>query len=472
MYQQHRTTLDPSGSRLDTITASLVARQSRTEDGSLSVADQIEAMRGWCERQTPPVAVGAIHEERDVSGRRPLEKRKGLSRAVADVEEGRSQMILTAYFDRLVRSVATRAEAVQRVERAGGAVMTMDMGRTSNATAAAKLSGTLLAAIAEFYADQIGEKMVPSIQRNIDSGVPPYPRITAAFDRLKDGPDKGKLRPSQWAPLIAEAARMRAADPPASYQAIQRYLLGHGLRLSVTAIQSTLASRLLIGEIHFGDFRPNLAAYKQWGCEEPLVDRATFRKIQSAKATRGRYVKSEQLLARLGVLLCDSCGTRMTVHSSTSRGNGKRYAYYQCGNTLCPARAIVSAEVAEKTVSDEAIRLAGDAEGRADALGGLEQARLEREAAEAKLTRAIVTLAGLGDEAATREVLDELQAARDAAVAEHERLLARTSPAKTVTAAGWKDFSLEGKREVIRAVVAEARVAPGRGPDRITIFSR
>jgi DNA invertase Pin-like site-specific DNA recombinase len=156
--------------KLDTITAVLVPRQSRGEDGTMSVPDQIDAMREWCAKQTPPIVVGPTYPEHDVSGRRPLEKRKGLKRAVEDVESGRAQMILCAYFDRFVRSVRTRADVLVRVEEVGGVVMTLDFGLTSDATPVSKFTGTILAAVAEYVADQAGEKTMISKQRNIDRG--------------------------------------------------------------------------------------------------------------------------------------------------------------------------------------------------------------------------------------------------------------------------------------------------------------
>jgi DNA invertase Pin-like site-specific DNA recombinase len=448
-----------------TVTASLVARQSRSDDDSLSVQDQIAQMRDYCERHD--YVVGAVYEERDVSGRRPLEKRHGLKRAVDDIESGRSQVLLTAYFDRFVRSVRTRAEVVQRVERAGGVVMTIDAGRTSDATAADKLSGTLLAAIAEFYADQTGEKLMSSKQRNIDRGVPPFPRVTSAYERIASGDDKGRLRPHPInAPLWREACKMRADGK--SYIAIQRYLAANGLTLSLAAVETTLQSRLLIGELHFGDFTPNLHAI-----ENPITDAATFRRMNQARAPRGRHSKSDRLLARLGVLVCGTCGARMSVHSTRSRA-GTLYPYYTCGNRLCTQSATISAPTVEDAVRDAAISLSHDVVGRVSLADDLEAARLKLEAADETLSNAIRTLSGLAGEPATREVLDELTAARDAAADEHRHLLALSTPDLTVslTLDEWNEITLDEKRDVVRAVIARVVVAPGRGSERITIEAR
>lgn len=439
---------------LDLITASIVLRQSRTNDDSMSIPDQEEAARAWCAKQMPPVLVGSIYVEKDVSGRKPLDKRKGLHAAVVDVEEGRAQMLLTVYFDRFVRSVVTRAEAVQRVEKANGIVMTMDFGRTSNATAVDKLSGTMLAAIAEFYADQVGEKTAVTKQRNIDKGVPPFPRVTPAYVRRSDG----TLTPHPVnGPLIATACQMRASGD--SFAKIQRYLDENGLRIGVSGIESMLSSKLLIGEIHFGSFTPNLQAAKRWG--GVITDRATWRKMQAAKVTRGRYSKSEHLLARQGVLVCATCGSRLVVHPSIVRG--KRHDYYRCTEHFCSNSASVPIKIADDYLRDVAIELSKDVVGRASAKVELEAARVELEAAQDDLDNAIRTLLGR-ESRATAEVLDELTAARDGAEAKHHRLVALTAPDRTVrTTRDWDALTLDARRDLLQAMIARAEVIPGGG---------
>ena len=480
--QQHERTRNLEA--LDQITASIVARQSRSADDSLSIPDQVARAEAWCAAQTPPVLVGNVYTEKDVSGRKPLDKRKGLHAAIVDVEEGRAQMVLTAYFDRFVRSTVVRAEAVQRVERAGGVVMTLDFGRTWNATAVDKLSGTMLAAIAEFYADQTGEKLAVTKQRNIDNGVPPFPRITPAYVKRDDG--TLDAHPTQYA-LVREACDRRARGE--SYTSITRFLREHDVRdtngnlIGQTGVTSMLSSPLLIGEIHFGEYRPNLQASEKWGCD-PVCDRATWRKIRAAKSPRGVHAKSERLLARLGVLVC-TCGARMTVQ--TTRSNGKSYPYYCCGNPLCEKPAIIAAVAAEDYVRDEALRIAAehaaDVEGRASLADDVEAARVEADAAERRLSSAITTLVGLESEAASRDVLDALVADRDAKRDRHERLRRLSTPTTrtvTVTPAAWETLSLDAKRGIIHATIRRAVVGPvvkRRGPrtvasERITIEAR
>jgi DNA invertase Pin-like site-specific DNA recombinase len=70
-----------------------------------------------------------------VSGGTPLDKRDGLRRAVEAVEALEADVIVAAYFDRLVRSLRVQDDLVSRVEAAGGQVLAVDVGRVTNGSA-------------------------------------------------------------------------------------------------------------------------------------------------------------------------------------------------------------------------------------------------------------------------------------------------------------------------------------------------
>ena len=48
------------------------------------------------------------------------------------VEAGEADVVVVAYFDRLVRSLAVQAEVVERVEQAGGAILAVDVGEVAS----------------------------------------------------------------------------------------------------------------------------------------------------------------------------------------------------------------------------------------------------------------------------------------------------------------------------------------------------
>jgi len=189
---------------------------------------------------------------------------------------------------------------------------------------------------------------------------------------------------------------------------VRAHLAANGILRSAHGVQSLLASRVVLGEIHFGKL-VNLAAH------EPIVSPATWRAVQQVKARRGPQPKSDRLLARLGVLRCASCDSRMVVGTQTQ--NGRSYAFYRCGSPRedCARRVTIGAELVEEHVAAAVRDVLADAEGRASAERSADDAAGALERAQADLDAALRAFAGFEDEHAARERLSELRDARDAA---------------------------------------------------------
>jgi hypothetical protein len=113
------------------------------------------------------------------------------------------------------------------------------------------------------------------------------------------------------APVVADAFRLRAEG--ATIAEVRAYLGEQGIDRSYHGVESLLSSRVVLGEILFGGF-VNLSAHPA------IVDVDTWRRVQRAKVSRGSRAKSERLLARLGVLRCATCGSRMVVGSANRGG--------------------------------------------------------------------------------------------------------------------------------------------------------
>lgn len=99
----------------------------REGDRFVSPTDQRNRITEQAERDG--VILVEVYEELDVSGRKPLAQRPGLSAAVAAVERGDADILYAAYFDRLFRSLRTQDEVVERVGRGGGRLFAVDVGR-------------------------------------------------------------------------------------------------------------------------------------------------------------------------------------------------------------------------------------------------------------------------------------------------------------------------------------------------------
>lgn len=411
--------------------------------------DKIEAA---CEREG--LNLLDVIEELDVSGGTPLDLREGLRTAIEAVEAGKVGVIVGAYFDRLFRSLAVQGEVIARVEAAGGRLLAVDVGAVTNATAAQWLSGTQHGMMSEYFRRVSAERSAGAVRRAVERGVPPWPNVTPGYVRGDDRrfyPDPAK------SPIVARAFQMRAAG--STVKDVRAFLREHDIDVTYHGATTLLCSRVVLGEIHFGKL-VNLEAHA------PIVDRHLWQAVQRVKVSRGRRAKSDRLLARLGVLRCGSCGARMVVGTA----NHGAYNLYRCPpNGDCTRRVTIGAEIAEAVVSDAVRGALANVEGRASAEQGIREAEQSVARAQTDLDAAVRAFGGFEDESSTRERLLELRAVVEDARAHRDQLGGDRSVVTLNAAEDWDRLSLDGRRALIRATVARAVVAPGRGADRIAV---
>ncbi len=255
----------------------------RDGESFASPGEQRERIEAACKRDG--LKLVQAFDEMDVSGGTALERRTGLRTAIETIESGQAEVIVAAYFDRLVRSLKVQAELVERVEAAGGEVLALDVGQVTEGTAGQWLSGTMLGAVSEYQRRTTRERTGAAQRRAIERGVPPLANIPPGYRRGEDG--RLVVEPRE-APIVAEAFKMRAAG--SSIKEVCAFMRTHGIERTWRSTQSTLASPIVLGEIHFGEM-VNLEAHPA------IVDRDTFRRVQKMRVTRGRKAKSERLLA-------------------------------------------------------------------------------------------------------------------------------------------------------------------------------
>lgn len=436
-----------------------VVRVSRVggRDGEqfVSPSEQANRIAAACERDGLTL-IDTI-EELDVSGGAPLARRPGLRRAVELVEAGDADVVVVAYLDRLVRSLSVQAEVVSRVEQAGGAILAVDVGALTNGSAGQWLSGTMLGAVAEYARRVTAERTQDAKRRAVDRGVPPFPNIPPGYQRREDG----RLEPHPAeAVAVADAFRLRAGG--ATVMAVRDHLRANGINRSFHGTQALLGSRVVLGELSFGKLLNT-------DSHPALIDAETWAKVQRMKSPRGRRAKSERLLARLGVLRCGTCGSKLVVGSA----NHGAYVLYRCSPIGdCPRRVTISADVAEAVVTAAVQDLLAGMRGTATISDGVADAERDLAAAEQELDAAVEAFTGLEDVGSARARLTALRETRDQVRDRLDDLSATVLPAVALSADDWDDLTLGERRDLIRAVVDRAVVVPGRGPDRITVEPR
>lgn len=415
-----------------------------------SPTEQRERIAAACERDG--LELIATHEELDVSGGTPLSKRAGLRSAVETIEAGGANVLMVAYLDRLVRSLRIQEEVVSRVEEAGGSVVALDIGRVTGETGIQWLQATQLGMLNEYQRRVARERSGAAQAMAVARGVAPWPNVPPGYVVGGDG----RYEPGPDAVVVAEAFKMRAGGAPV--REVRAFLAENGIERSFHGVQAFLSSRVVLGEIRFGKL-VNLEAH------EPIVDREVWQAVQRVSVPRGRRPRSERLLARLGVLLCGSCGSRMVVGTANNSG----YYIYRCPPTGdCERRMSISAEIAEGVVVEAVkVRLA-NVEGRASDDQAAREAEATADRAQADLDAAIRAFAGVADEPSALERLAELRQRRDEA-SDHAARLSGLHSALTVSVRDWDVLTLDERRDLIRAVVKSAEVRLGRGRERVSV---
>jgi site-specific DNA recombinase len=313
----------------------------------------------------------------------------------------------------------------------------------------------MLGMVAEYHRRVTAERTAEAKRRAVERGVAPFPNVPPGYRRRSDG----RLEPHpKEARIVADSFQLRADG--ATVMEVRDFLRRKGIDRSFHGTQALLTSRIVLGELRFGKI-VNTSSHPA------IVDKRTWDKVQRMRSPRGRRAKSERLLARLGVLRCGTCGARMVV--GTAHNNN--YYMYRCPPVSdCPRRVTVSAELAEQVVTDKVRDLLDGKNGTASVADGVADAERELGLADQDLDAAVRAFTGLDDVEAAQERLRELREDRDRKRDRLAELEAAAAPAVSVSGSSdWDLLTIDEQRALIRALIDRADVAPGKGPDRITV---
>jgi hypothetical protein len=241
-------------------------------------------------------------------------------------------------------------------------------------------------------------------------------------------------------------------DRGESINTIRRYLAEHGIRRSYAGVESMLRSEAYLGNVVFGDLRCD-------GAHPAIIDPDLWQRVQGRRASRGRQAKSDRLLARQGVLVCGTCGSRMTAT------NVRGYPFYRCQHNASPdsmARATVAADRVEELVVGKlkARRELARLEGCASLDLG-EQLHQAARDAKADLEAAVDAFQGVeGLSAAKRRIADltERWQAAEREAEQHDRTEGARAEMRRVD--DWDRLPLDIQRGIIRATIERIVVAP------------
>ena len=97
------------------------------------------------------------HADEGVSGAAGVERRPGLTAAIEAIEDGKGAVLMVAKTDRAARGLRTLLDVIDRVERAGGAVVSVDS-TIDTSTAAGRFQTQIMGSVAELERALISDR--------------------------------------------------------------------------------------------------------------------------------------------------------------------------------------------------------------------------------------------------------------------------------------------------------------------------
>jgi DNA invertase Pin-like site-specific DNA recombinase len=393
--------------------------------------------------------------------------RPAFEAALRAVESGEADGIAVARLDRFARSVAGAAKALDRLEAAGGVLISVDLGMDTS-TSAGKLMRNVLMALAEFELDRIKENWQATTVNAIGRGVP-VSRPPLGYLRREDGRFEPDL---VAAPAVRELFVRRAAG--ASWTTLARFLdeklpREDGKRWTRQTISGFVGRRTYLGEARQGEV-VNVDAHP------PLVTKREWDLAQATPSTGSRGRDGGALLA--GIIRCGSCGHTLTRASDGARG----YSNYVCrkrhSDGLCASPAKLSVDRADRFIEQlfleqldqEPLGAVGEpAGGTLDAaLTALNAAELElNEYRDANLISVVGKDAYIAGLASRQAALDAArQAVTDANVT------AGPAPGIADLGAVWPELTVAERRHLLASVIDRVVVAKAETRKRTPVGER
>jgi DNA invertase Pin-like site-specific DNA recombinase len=444
----------------------------RRGESYISPKVQRDKIVGWS--RLHEVALGEVVVEEDVSGARPVDERE-LGRLLRRVEAGESEGIIAYKLSRFGRGALETLQAVERIKRAGGRLVTVEDG-VDSAKPGGRLLLTVLAGLAEEELEQRRAGWATARRQALERGVHVGP-TPIGYRRRRDG----RLEVDERvAPFIAAAFTRRGQGE--SWGEIARYLQeqdvlplqrkgSRSVAWSRTGVMALIRSRVYCGELWDADELVCKNAHA------PIVGEDEWRFAQRAAKVptqvKDGSIAAQGLLA--SIVYCAGCGSRLSLTGSTNR-RGERIASYFCrihhaATGDCSAPAVASTRTLDPYVERSLLAALADPNSKlikAHQIGVRIQQAAERvQAAEDELDTFLATqLASvLGPERYRAEVERRQNQLRAAQLAASEALRANLvlgqagsrTPVQLV--ADWPAMTMSEKRAVVRAYIERVTLA-------------
>lgn len=354
-----------------------MAGKDAESDRAHSVREQTEDMQRWATAHGATLDV--LPPELDVSGGNELTGRPSLTRAIEGVEAGEFDGVIVAYLSRLSRKVRVQLEVWDRIEDAGGRVVSVG-DNIDTSTPQGRFQRNVLASVAEMERDLHTDRFARLRKSATEAGV--WQRRQTPLGYLRD-PVTRRLVPDDRADDVRWAFRARA-------HGVAVLEIAGKLGMTTSGVRQLLRNRVYLGELHVGDYSNETA-------HPPLVTTVEFESAQRARVIRAPVGGREPALLA-GLVRCAGCSHVMP------RSKSGRFPVYTCGGHHsagpCPQPASIGLPALDEHVREAArSRLVELRASSTDNDRALADAISERDDARAELAAFLraTSAAGIGE---------------------------------------------------------------------------
>lgn len=287
----------------------------------LSLDAQVNALTKYADEHNMKI-VGWYRDE-GVSGRKLIKKRPELQRMIQDAEQKKFKRIIFIKLDRFFRSVAEYHECMKRLST-GDVIWTATEEKYDLSTASGEAFVNMKLTMAQFEADQAGERIRMVNEYKIQTGQPLFGSHCFPFCYEVGHPEDGDRH-----------KYVQKRDEKIMRDLIDHVMKNHSIRSGLFYINQkynrtfgyNAISRALRSEMLYGCYKgnPNYC--------EPYITKEEYDRLQEVIRRNPRTSSNEYYYIFTGLVRCPECGRLMqgaVIHSTKRRANGKKdvYRYY------------------------------------------------------------------------------------------------------------------------------------------------
>ena len=420
-----------------------------------------------------------FYKDEGVSGRKLIRKRPALQSMIQDAEKGLFKRIIFIKLDRFFRSVAEYHECMKRLN-AGGVIWTATEEKYDLSTPSGEAFVNMKLTMAQFEADQVGERIRMINEYKVKSGQPLYGSQALPFCFQVKQSDDGDHRK-----YIAKRDEIIMEDlidhfcNNRSVRAAMHYInTKYSRAFSYATVMHALTSELICGEYRGN---PNYC--------EAYMTREAFDTMQKYIQHNPRTSQKEHTYIFSGLLRCPYCGNLLVGSPITSSRIGKsgqklsyKYYGYRChrGNLekKCDFRTMAFEHRLESILLNEVEAIMHDKHLRLlrlqnapQRVGKYDLLELQQELARLNYAWQKGRIKNVAD---YDRQYDDLMARMDAANAERQELTVTPDYRKIsrILSTGWKDLYAaldnDHKRAFWRAFIQEIQLEWTRKVKRVS----